>query len=218
MNYRIKHYCAYFAIVLATCAPLSALSEGTANTAPSAPPLAFPFYRCETTTEGDTLIERERFAHFVYLQERHFDATTHSQAFREQHLWPLWSHYEQADGSRFSYFPSPLGPWSTQIDDAHPFPFYAFYTYHRHPNGEETQSLFFHLIESHDSDEAQSLRVGPLLTLSNPAPNAPRVEILSGLISLGHSRDGRTMGLSIMGLNFHTEVPPPTRWETAKRL
>ena len=129
--------------------------------------------------------------------------------FIEEHFWPVWTYYSSKEFGEALYVPSPMGAlMGSRNHETRPQPSpFALYSYERDEQGNIRQDLIFHIIQAKDTEEEQSVAIGPILKLRNDgAGNAARMEILGGLFALGHSKDGKQAGLTILGLDLMRDI------------
>jgi len=133
---------------------------------------------------------------------------------------PLWMAYNSGNESRF-YIPAPLATWG--VDEipleAPRAPFVSLYSSEKHPDGATYQYAFFHILKATDTDEEQSVQVGPMVKLMNHSPSEPYVQLLGGVVGFGYAKAGETVGITLLGMHMPSvdvNADDKPRWQQVR--
>lgn len=152
---------------------------------------AWPFVRRETWIERDLLHRKSQFLYFLFWSlEQWRPGDPHGPRALKNHVWPLFSRWDDGAGRRQFQLFSPFevfAPYNEAVRENWS-PLFAIYRYDRQPE-RVRHSILFDFITWTRKTENTRLEIGPLASYER-AENGRRVEVLKGLLTVGSHREG----------------------------
>ncbi|MCC5788331.1 MAG: hypothetical protein JJT75_01760 [Opitutales bacterium] len=163
----------------------------------------WPFYRQRFTTErGNLLQTKTQFLYFLYWDVKQEDPRNpEAGTARKTHLWPFYSHWDNAAGTTQNQFFSPLEvffPRNQVIRDKYS-PLFAIYR-STHNEAEEYRSrqFLFQLLTYERKADDWDFQVGPVLQLQREE-GSHGVSLLRGLLSFDRQEGHRILWIPFGG-------------------